>query len=222
MVEITEARRLETAGMVARVCDRRTAALIAAVLAGALLSPAWAAHAAPNPSGLVLRLSDLPAGFKIDTKETGVFSNARAAISEHNPKDRANFKRWGRLTGYRAQFTRSARTGRFGSLVRVTSRASLFKAPSGAAASFAEVPARCSGGTAHTVSLGVTLGQRSFACSELQDVGVTTFRVYAVYWQQRRVEAALVLVWVEGGIAASDAAALAKAQERHITAALGG
>ena len=204
------------------MCGRRTAALLAAVLAGGLSSPASAAPAVLDPSRLVLTLSDLAAGFKVDTKQTGVFSNARLAIAERNLKELTNFKRWGRLTGYQAQFTRNARTGRLGSLVRITSRASVFKTSSGAAASFAQKPAQCSTGTAHEVSLGVTVGQRSFACSGLQVSGVITFRRYLVFWQQGRVEATLVLVWVEGGIASSDAAALAKAQERHVAAALGG
>jgi hypothetical protein len=76
---------------------------------------------------MVLKLSDLPAGFALDK---GYYTdNARAAKESETAL--ADFTRWGRIAGYEADFSREALTG----ILKVTSAASTYKTAKGAAES---------------------------------------------------------------------------------------
>jgi hypothetical protein len=79
--------------------------LIAVVVALAAALPAAASTAEVDPSRLVLRHADVPAGFQVDADDTGVRTNAREAKSE--PRFKTLLQRWGRVTGYEVEFDRA-------------------------------------------------------------------------------------------------------------------
>jgi hypothetical protein len=95
--------------------------LLVAVAASALLvSPVLAGGL--DPSRLVLRQADVPAGFRLDRDESGIRSNEREA--KNDPRLPGLFVRWGRLTGYEAVFDRGAAT--------IESRVDVCRRPEGA------------------------------------------------------------------------------------------
>lgn len=70
----------------------------------ALVAAVPAAAAELDPSALVLRQSDVPSGFRLDEKESGVRTNARRA--RDTPELKSLYARAGRVTGYEATFMR--------------------------------------------------------------------------------------------------------------------
>ena len=59
------------------------------------------AHAAElDPKALVLTKTDVPAGYRLDAARSGVKTNAE----ETDPRIRALLVKWGRVTGYQADF----------------------------------------------------------------------------------------------------------------------
>jgi hypothetical protein len=81
---------------------------------------AGTAHAAGvEPQVLVLRQSDVPAAYRLDASASGVKTN-----EDDVPPVRALFARWGRVTGYQADFRSGTRS--------VTSRVDLLRTNRGA------------------------------------------------------------------------------------------
>lgn len=95
--------------------------VLVAVAAAALLATP-AATAELDPRALVLNQVDVPTGFRLDPKETGIRANAGGA--EATAEMRALFARSGRVTGYEAAFEHRT------AIIR--SRADLFRRPDGA------------------------------------------------------------------------------------------
>ncbi len=93
------------------------------VLLACLLVVAFPASAATvDPQTLVLAKVDLPSGFRVDVKETGLRTNELEA--KEYPPTRQLFARWKRTTGYQARYRR-------GSSV-IEARVDLFRAADGA------------------------------------------------------------------------------------------
>src|SRR5262245_38686170 len=84
--------------------------LVALLLLGAVV--ASSANAArtqrPDTKAMVLALSDLPAGF---SQTDGYYATDARAAAESSSVSVADYRRWGRLTGYDATFTRDSATG---------------------------------------------------------------------------------------------------------------
>ena len=80
------------------------------------------AGAAVDPGSLVIRTTDVPAGFELDRGESGVRSNAVEAARSADA--RKLFVRWRRLTGYQRTFDRGER--------QIEARADVLAAASGA------------------------------------------------------------------------------------------
>ena len=196
--------------------------VVASVLVFAVAS---ALAAGLDPSRLVLKLSDVPKGFAVDAKNTAVFSNAQVATAENKPDDLAKFNNWGRLTGYQAQFTRNPGPGKYGSIAVVISRVSVYKAISGTVASFADTASNCAGSGLPKVPSPGRLGYATVACSGTVTSQGSKLRLYALYWRHGRVTASVLLGGFAATTNATDMAALgwtlARAQDAHITAALG-
>jgi len=94
--------------------------MLVAVVAGVLATPAAAADL--YPSALVVRQADVPSGFRLDAADSGLRANATEAMSE--PRLRALFERWGRVTGYEAEFDRG--------MTSIVSRVDVLRSPAGA------------------------------------------------------------------------------------------
>ena len=99
-----------------------TIALVAGLAASAALA------APPDTKQMVLRLADLPSGFSLDK---GYYADNARAVKESDDASLADYVRWGRVTGYDAEFSRDAIAG----IVSLDSAASADKTTKGAAAS---------------------------------------------------------------------------------------
>ena len=95
-------------------------AIVAALAAALLVSPALAVEV--DPKALVLGVRDVPKGFRIDSSESGVRTNALEA-KEH-PESRAPFQRMRRVIGYQALYARGES--------RIEARSDLFRDAAGA------------------------------------------------------------------------------------------
>ncbi len=177
---------------------------IATILtAGLLAVPASAADL--DPRMLVLRSTDVPAGFVLDREDTGVRTNEKEAGA--NRQTRALIARLGRVTGYEAEWDRDR------DLEVILSRADVFRTRAGARMLLNEYATgfRTSGikGLRRTA---VRIGDEGQVYH-----GGADSRLTWVSWRSGRVSA-IVAGW---GIARSATIALARAQQRRIAAALG-
>ena len=90
------------------------------VVVAAVAFPASAASV--DPQTLVLDRANVPAGFRLDPKESGLRSNELEA--KEFPESRAKFKRWRRVTGYQAKYLRGSS--------EIEARADVFRTADGA------------------------------------------------------------------------------------------
>lgn len=175
--------------------------VLVAVAAAALLAVP-AATAELDPRALVLTEVDVPAGFRLDPKESGIRSNAGGA--EATAAMRALFARSGRVTGYEAAFERRTAV--------IRSRADLFRRPGGAAMVFDWFEAQMrKGGIKGLRRARADIGAESWIYWSGPPLGLTL-----VGWRHDRVFAGVVGF----GITKDRALALGRAQQRRITASL--
>lgn len=178
----------------------------ASVLVGGVLVAAVLVHVAGagtlDPSRLVLRQADVPAGYDVVADKTGIRTNAQDV--RDYPELRAKYRRWGRVTGYQAQFDRA--------LTSITSRADVLRNRAGARGMvewFVGEAARQS--QAHTPPRKVGLGDAGLLYA--WRFGGDSFTI--VVWRFGRVFAI-----VGGtGIDKQHMLALARSQQRRISAA---
>lgn len=85
-------------------------------------SPASAVGKTPDPKQIVLRLADLPVGFAL-TK--GYYADNARGAAESASVTPADYMRWGRITGYEADFSREALIG----IISLTSSGSTYRRP---------------------------------------------------------------------------------------------
>lgn len=178
----------------------RTVLVSLVVLAVAV--PAFAAELDLDPSTVVLQKSDVPAGFTLDRKASGVRSNESEAKDE--PPFRALFVRWGRVTGYEVEFDRKSAS--------IGSRADILRTPAGARAMY------------DWFGLEVRkIGIRGFQRGQVRigDEGLlyrsrTPASFTIVMWRSGRVFAGVGST----GVSTERTVALARAQQRRMAAAL--
>jgi hypothetical protein len=198
---------------------------LATATAAAVLVVASALGAGPDPSHLVLKLADVPHGFAVDAKNTGVFSNAKVAAAENKPSDLAKFNKWGRVTGFQAQFVRNPQAGKYGGIALVISRISVYKAISGTVADFSDKGSTCAGSGLPKVPAPGRLGYATVACLGTAQPQSTKLRLYSLFWRHGVVTASMILAGVAATTSATDIASLgwtlARAQDAHIGATLG-
>ena len=170
--------------------------LAAALLAGA------ASAATVDPQSLVLRKADLPRGFQVDRGQTGVRTNELEA--RDYPELRAKLVRWGRVTGYQAEFDRGSAT--------ISSRADVFRTAGGARLllSFFDTEVR-SGGVLVLRRAPTDVGVDGSVYSASAPVAFTL-----VVWRHGRVFAGVM----GQGVTQERTIALARVQQRRIAAAL--
>jgi hypothetical protein len=196
------------------ICVRLAAACVGLMVVGT----AAASSTAANPRLMVLRLTDLPAGFAANG---GHYSgNVRAAKDSNGAASVAAFLRWGRITGYDNSFTRTALLG----LIQVESSASTYKSVRGAAdslhASYRQALKPINGVRYTRLSTGGPIGHESRMYTGRTKSGGTSLVVYLIAWRYFTVKAATIGAGVAGTVTPETIVALARKQQRHIVQAL--
>ena len=178
----------------------RVACIVVAALA-LLAVPASAAQI--DPAELVLRQTDVPAGFELDRDGSGLRTNESEAKGDRRLT--GLLERWGRVTGYETEYDHREAT--------LTSRADLFRAAEGAGLMMAYVieDAKKSGIKGLRRS-PVRIGAQGW----LYGGGSGSGAFNLVIWRDRRVFAGIVAF----GVPKARMLALSRAQQRRIAAAL--
>jgi hypothetical protein len=171
-----------------------------------------------SPAAIVLAPGDLPAGFAVDPAGTGSRPNARAAKEFDVPL--AAFRRWGRVTGYEASFTRATRLDRRRrGAVSVTSGVSVYRDAGGAHAAYAFNVKRCRRAPFARPAPAAGVGQEALLCGAAVERGGQTAILYPLIWRRDRVFAAITAVGLPGQIGPADVLPLARRQDERIRAA---
>ena len=177
--------------------------LLAALILAAALAPVSAAGTVA-PAGLVLRQSDVPAGYLLNRDKSGARSTAVDAVDF--PELRVKYPRWGRVGGYQSQFDRGNNS--------IASRADVFRGRAGAQQMYAWFVEQVSRqGVSHLRSTGLPLGDSGV--SYAGKVGGYTFTI--AVWRYGWVFS----VVAGGGIDKARLLGLARAQQRRVARALG-
>jgi hypothetical protein len=170
------------------------------------------------PMALTLQRGDLARAWQ--TESAHAVSNA-AAAHDGPPGFAALLRRWGRLGGYRVEFTRAATAkGLQEGALAIQSSASVYRTAAGAHAAFAYdhkhlVPR----GTAR-IALGFRLGDEASEYVSQNASGVGDLLEYTLVWRERNVLASLVVIGRVGVVSAADVAPLARSQDRRIRRSL--
>ena len=159
-------------------------------------------------SKLVLQAADLPKGF------TPFYVGHQ--LSADQPGTRSDPRRFGREGGWIGRYRRGGTAKTKGPLV-VASRADVFKDSSGARRELELSRLQLMSPSAKRVRVG-ELGDQAFGVTVLQP-GSVAIRNYAIVWREANATAELELTGFEGGLALSNALALARKQEARLRAA---
>src|SRR5947207_3032736 len=100
-------------------CVRSVAFLLSLAVVGAI--PALAAGANVDPAALVLRQSDVPAGYRLNARLSGPRTTAQD--SADFPELTTKYRSWGRLGGYQIRFDHGADS--------IVARADVFRSATG-------------------------------------------------------------------------------------------
>ena len=169
-------------------------AVVFAVVAGA-------AHAAGvDPKVLVLRQADVPAGYRLDEAASGVKTN-----EDDVPPMRALFAKWGRVTGYQADFRVGTKS--------VDSRVDLLRTARGARSMLDWFKAEMrKAGIRGLVQHRTELGAEGWIYrAKVEGVGFTV-----IAWRHGRLFSGIAV----SHLGPDRALALARAQQRRIVTAL--
>lgn len=175
---------------------------VAAALVSALLAAPYAA-AEVDPSRLVLRQADVPSGYRLDGRTSGVRTNE--SESRAGAEARRLIARSARTTGYETEFD-----GQGG--FAIESRADLFRGARGARMFLDWLDAEMrKAGIAGVVRTRVGVGSGGWLYT-----GRTTAAFVLIAWRHDRVFAGVVAT----GLSKARVVALARVQQRRIASAL--
>jgi hypothetical protein len=176
--------------------------IVGAFLVIAAVGASAAFAVSVDPKVLVIRPSDIPAGYAVVRSESGLRTNEQEAKT---PEVGRLFRRWGRVTGYQMIFDRGERT--------IEARADVFRSTSGAREML-----RWADRQAHLAGVPGLRRTRARIGAEglVFVVGSPAVETY-VYWRHGVVWAALG----GRGMSRDQALTLARVQQRRIVAALG-
>jgi hypothetical protein len=164
---------------------------------------------------MVLAPGDLPAGFAVDRTRTGSRPNAPAAKEYDVPL--ATFRRWGRVSGYEASFTRAAgRDRRRSGAVSVTSGVSVYEDPGGAHAAYAFNVKRCRRAPFARRAPAAGVGQEALLCGAAVERNGEAAILYTLIWRRGPIFAAITAVGLPGRIGPADVLPLARRQDERI------
>lgn len=163
-------------------------------------------------SGLVLQPNDLPRVFVR-------FDEGRQALADNPGGSRADPARFGRQDGWKARYRRPGTPRTAGPLV-IESRADVFESSSGSDEDLEAARRDLKQAELEWQPIDEPgLGDESFAASLVQGGGTSGVRFYQVFWREANVTASLSLNGFEGRITLAETLALARKQERRISAA---
>jgi hypothetical protein len=188
----------------------RLAALVVVLLA----LVAGVALASADPRGFVLRLQDMPTGFKV--KSAGVKS-AASAVKEGGVT-LAQLKSWGYVAGYEADFDRDVTPADAvsGGAIEILSAASVYRTKQGAEKSLASSAAVCNKSPSQELSVGAKIGDEAHLCSGTSKSNGYTFKTYILLWRRGALKAAVIVAGLKGGVSPGLAVSLAKVQDKRM------
>jgi hypothetical protein len=177
-----------------------------------LVACASASGASPDPKRMVLRLQDMPTGFKVGKHR--YYSTPEAVASTSKVLTTADFRSWGYVTGYEADFARDPSLADLasGGAIQIISITSIYRSSVGAHRSMVKSKQFCRKPPFQEVSVGARLGHEAHMCSYTETQGGFTAQVYVVVWRKGRFKASIFLAGLKGGTSASEAVSLAKVQ----------
>jgi hypothetical protein len=160
-------------------------------------------------SRLVLQPRDLPAGFvQFDTGAQVRLDNASGP--------RSNEERYGREGGWKARYQRSGTTK--GPLV-VESRADLFPSSGDGRRDLALYRQELKGAPGAKLLDPPKLGDEAVAATSVQPA-LKPLRTYRIAWRTANATASVLVQGFDGQLELADALALARAQQKHLSAAV--
>ena len=178
--------------------------VLLAVVACFLATTVSAAAAHVDPQLLVLRQADVPAGFALDRDRSGMRTNE--SESKGDRRLPGLLRRWGRVTGYEAEYDHREGT--------LTSRADLFRTPDGSALMMAYVVEEAKkSGIKGLRRSPVRIGSGGWLYGGGSGAGAA---FDLVIWRHERVFAGIVAFGVQKGRMLG----LARAQQQRIAAAI--
>jgi hypothetical protein len=167
-----------------------------------------------DPKQMVLRLQDMPTG-SASSSGTGYKDAAAAANGGHVSV--AQFKKWGYVIGYEADFSTSGSVSDLlTSASQFTSSVSVYRSSFGAAESLADSVAECHKATFKELSVGAKIGDEAHLCSATQKNGNVTAQIYAVLWRHGRLRGSVLTGGVVGGTSPTQAVKLAQTQDKRM------
>jgi len=191
---------------------RRWASLAGPALC-ALIVAAGAA-ATRDPKAMVLRLSDIPSGFFVQSQG---YESLRAAAAG-SPFTVAQYKAWGYLSYYEVDYE-LAGTGTkvLTGPLEIASSASVYKTAAGAAASFAASRAQCPK-HGRLFSTNAPIGDGSFGCVYSTSKSGVPVVVYVLTWHRGPCKAGIVVDGLSTAVSATRAVGLARLEDTRIRA----
>jgi hypothetical protein len=188
-----------------------------ASLAGPVLCAlvvAAAAAAARDPQAMVLRRSDIPSGFSVQSQ--GYESVRRAAAG--SPFTVAQYEAWGYLRYYEVDYELAgAGTKVLTGPLEIASSASVYKTAAGAAASFAASRAQCPK-HGRLFSTTARIGDGSFGCEYATSKSGVPVVAYVLTWHRGPVKAGIVVDGLRTAVSATRAVGLARLEDARIRA----
>jgi hypothetical protein len=174
---------------------------------------ATTALASPSPKASVLRLRDLPTGFRT----VAARSYSLTAAAKRNQQSVSQLRRWGFVTAYEADYARNVVPSRsLKGAIEVQSAVSSYNAAKGAKLSLARAILPCRRPPSTELRAGVTIGDEVHVCANVTTSNGLQFQAYAVLWRRGSRRGSLFMVGIKGGVSAGQAIALANTQDSRM------
>lgn len=174
---------------------------------------AAAALAAPAPKASVIRLHDLPAGFKT----VAAHAYSLKAAAKRNRQSVSELRSWGFVTAYEADYARNvAPSATLKGALEVQSAVSSYEASKGATLSLARAISPCKRPPSKELRPGVAIGDEVHVCSNVATSNGLKLQAYAVLWRRGSRRGSLFMVGIKGGVSAGQAIALARTQDSRM------
>jgi hypothetical protein len=168
-----------------------------------------------DPKKMVLQLQDLPTGFQ--TAADSGYKSLTAAAKKSSNVSAAQYKAWGYVIGYEADYVRNGSLADLSSGgVGLVSSASVYRTSAGAEKSLASSAKVCSQSSFSELSVGAKIGNEVHLCVAVRKGGGVTAQVYTVMWRRGRIKATVLLGGLKGSASPEQAVALAKRQDSRI------
>jgi hypothetical protein len=185
----------------------------AGVLLIALAAMAAVGVAAASPKTSVLRLHDLPTGFRT----VAAHAYSLSAAAKRNQQSVSQLRSWGFVTAYEADYARNVVPSRsLKGAIEVQSAVSSYKAAQGAKLSLARAITPCRRPPSTELRAGVAIGDEVHVCANVTTSNGLRFQAYAVLWRRGSQRGSLFMVGIKGGVTAGQAIALAKTQDSRM------